>query len=120
MVQMWKLSLVAEAVESDRYTEVHMSLNVGMISTIPQHTGFMGKAPRTLSWGGSSRPPPYGNRAAPRTIATCISRETSTTSQSSPAMQTGPRPSRGATSRGRGSMEGTHFRGLHRPSQGSA
>jgi hypothetical protein len=49
MVRMWKPSSVAEAVESAHYAEEHMSLNGGMRSTIPQHPGFMGKAPRTFS-----------------------------------------------------------------------
>jgi hypothetical protein len=73
MVQMLKPSSVAEEVENDRYTEEHMSLNKGMRSTIPQPSGFVGMTLRTFSQGGSSRPPPYGNRVAPRTFATGIS-----------------------------------------------
>jgi hypothetical protein len=45
MVRIWKPSLVAEEVENSHYAEEHMSLNKGMRSTIPQHPGFMGKAP---------------------------------------------------------------------------
>jgi hypothetical protein len=55
MVRMWKPSSVAEAVENERYTEEHMSLNKDMRSTFPHHPGFVGKAPRTFSRGGSSR-----------------------------------------------------------------
>jgi hypothetical protein len=73
MVWMWKPSSVAEAVENARYAEEHMSLNGGMRSTFPHHPRFVGKAPRTFSRGGSSRPPPYGNRVAPRTVVTGIS-----------------------------------------------
>jgi hypothetical protein len=86
MVRMWKPSSVAEAVENARYAEEHMSLNGGMRSTIPQHPGFVGKAPRTFSRGGSSRPPPYGNRVTPREVTTCISMAVSATSHSSPTM----------------------------------
>jgi hypothetical protein len=81
---MWKLSSVAEAIENARYAEEHMSLNGGMRSTFPQHPGFVEKAPRTFSRGGSFRPPPYGNRVAPRTVATGISMAASATSYSSP------------------------------------
>jgi hypothetical protein len=117
MVRMWKPSSVAEAVENARYAEEHMSLNGGMRSTFPHHPGFVGKAPRTFSRGGSSRPPPYGNRVAPRTVATGISMAASATSHSSPTTQAGPRPSQGAASRGRGSRGRNSFQ---RPSQSSA
>jgi hypothetical protein len=117
MVRMWKPSSVVEAVENARYAEEHMSLNGGMRSTFPHHPGFVGKAPRTFSRGGSSRPPPYGNRVAPRTVATGISMAASATSHSSPTTQAGPRPSQGATSRGRGSRGRNSFQ---RPSQSSA
>jgi len=80
MVQMWKPSSVVEAVENACYVEEHVILNGGMRSTFPQHPGFMWKAPMTFSKGGSSRPPPYGNRVAPRTIATGISMATSAAS----------------------------------------
>jgi hypothetical protein len=73
MVQMWKLSSVVEAVENARYVEEHMNLNGGMRSTFLHSPGFVGKTPRTFSRGGSSRPPPYGNRVAPRTVAIGIS-----------------------------------------------
>jgi hypothetical protein len=72
-VRMWKPSSVAEAVENARYAEEHMNLNGGMRSTFPHHPGFVGKAPRTFSRGGSSRPPPYGNRVAPRIVSIGIS-----------------------------------------------
>jgi hypothetical protein len=90
MVRMWKPSSVAEAVENERYAEENMSLNGGMTSTFRQHPGFVGKAPRTFSRGGSSRPPPYGNRVTPREIATGISMAASATSHSSPTTQAGP------------------------------
>jgi hypothetical protein len=86
MVRMWKLSSVVEAVENARYVEEHMNLNGGMRSTFPHHPGFVGKAPRTFSRGGSSMPPPYGNRVTPRTAATGISMEASAASRSSPMM----------------------------------
>jgi hypothetical protein len=57
-----------EAVENAHYAEEHLNLNGGIRSTFPHHPGFMGKAPRTFSRGGSSRPPPYGNRVAPRIV----------------------------------------------------
>jgi hypothetical protein len=116
MVRMWKPSSVAEAVENARYAEEHMSLNENMRSTIPQHPGFVGKAPRTFSRGGSSRPSPYGNRVTPRAITIGISLVASATSHSSPTTQAGPRPSQGATSRGRGSRGRNAFQ---RPSQRS-
>jgi hypothetical protein len=117
MVCMWKPSSVAEAVENACYAEEHMSLNKGMRSTFPHHPGFVGKAPRTFSRGGSSRPPPYGNRVAPRTLATSISMAASATSYSSPTTQACTQPSQGETSRGRGSRGRNSF---HRPSQSSA
>jgi hypothetical protein len=103
MEWMWKKSSVVEAVESAHYAEEHMSLNGGMRSTILQQPGFVGKAPGTFSRGGSSRPPPYGNRVIPRIVVANISMAASTTSHSSPAMQACPRPSQGAASRCRGS-----------------
>jgi hypothetical protein len=109
MVRMWKPSSVAEVVENARYTEEHMSLNGGMRSAIPQHPGFMGKVPRTFTRGGSSRPPPYGNRVAPRAVTIGISMATSAASHSLPKTQVGPRPSQGATSRGRGSRGRNSF-----------
>jgi hypothetical protein len=109
MVWMWKSSLVAEAVENPRYVEEHMSLNGGMRSTFPHHLGFVGKAPRTFSRGGSSRPHPYGNRVAPRTIATGISMVVSAASHSSPMTQASPQPSQGESSRGRGSRGRNSF-----------
>jgi hypothetical protein len=117
MVRMWKPSSVVKAVENARYVEEHMNLNRGMRSTFPHHLGFMGKAPRTFSRGGSSRTPPYGNRVAPRTVATGISMETSETSHSSPTTQEGPRLSQGEASRGRGSRGRNSFQ---IPSQSSA
>jgi hypothetical protein len=115
-VWMWKPSSIVEAVENSRYTKEHMSLNRGTGSTIPQQPRFLGKAPRTFYRGGSSKAPPYGNRVTPRAVATCISMAVSETSHSSPTMHTGPRPSRGADSRGKGSRGRNSF---HRPSQGS-
>jgi hypothetical protein len=103
MVRMWKPYSVVEAVENARYAEENMSLNRGMRSTFLHHPGFMGKAPRTFSKRGSSRPPPYGNRVIPRTVATGISMVASAASHSSPTTQTGSQPSQGAASRGRGS-----------------
>jgi hypothetical protein len=101
MVRMWKPSSVAEAVENVRYVEEHMNLTGGTRLTFPHRPGFVGKAPRTFPRGGVSRPPPYGNRVAPRTVAAGISMAGSATSRSSPATQTCPRPSQGTTSRGR-------------------
>ena len=89
MVQMWKPSSVAEAVENARYVEEHMNLTRGTRLTFPHHLGFVGKAPRTVLRGGGSRPPPYGNRVTPRTIVVGISMVVSATSHSSPTMQTG-------------------------------
>jgi hypothetical protein len=109
MVRMWKPSSVAEAVENARYAEEHMKLIGGTRSTFLHHPGFVGKTLRTFPRGGGSRPPPYGNRVVPRTIATGISMEASVASRSSPTMQTGPRPSRGTTSRGRGSRGRNSF-----------
>ena len=105
MVRMWKLSLVAEAVESACYVEEHMNLTGGARSTFPHRPGFVGKAPRTFPRGGGSRPPPYGNRFTPRIVAAGISMAASATSRSSPAVKTGPQPSQGTTSRG-GSSRG--------------
>ena len=90
MVRMWKLSSVAEAVENARYMEEHMNLTGGARPTFPHRPGFVGKAPRTFPRGGGSRPPPYGNRVAPRTIAAGISMAMSATSRSSPTVQIGP------------------------------
>jgi hypothetical protein len=102
-VQMWKTSSVAEAVENACYAKEHISLTGGTRPTFPHRLGFVGKAPRTFPRGGGSRPPPYGNKVAPRTVAAGISMAASATSRSSPTVQTGPRPSQGTTSRGRGS-----------------
>jgi hypothetical protein len=90
MVRMWKPSSVVEAVENACYAEEHMNLTRGMRLTFPHHPGFIGKAPRTFPRGGGSRPPPYGNRVAPRIVAVGISMAVSATSRSSPTMQTGP------------------------------
>jgi hypothetical protein len=90
MVWMWKPSSVAKAVENARYVEEHMNLNGGMRSTFPYRPGFVRKAPRTFPRGGSLRPPPYGNRVAPRTVTAGISMATSATSRSSLTTQTGP------------------------------
>jgi hypothetical protein len=83
-VRMWKPSSVAEAVENVRYVEEHMNLTGGMRPTFPHRPGFIGKAPRTFPRGGGSRPPPYGNRVAPRTVAAGISMAASAASRSSP------------------------------------
>ena len=72
MVRMWKLSSVAEAVENVRYVEEHMNLTRGTRPTFLYHSGFVGNAPRTFPRGGGSRPPPYGNKIAPRTVAAGI------------------------------------------------
>jgi hypothetical protein len=95
MVRMWKLSLVVEAVENARYSH---------------RPRFIGKALRTFPRGGGSRPPPYGNRVTPRTVSVGISMAVSEASRSSPTTQIGPRPSQGATSRGRGSMGRNSFK----------
>jgi hypothetical protein len=109
MVWMWKSSSVAEAVENACYVEEHMNLTGGTRPTFPHHPGFVGKAPRTFPRGGGSRPLPYGNRVAPRTVATGISMAASAASRSSPTVQTGPRPSQGTTSRGKGSRGRNSF-----------
>jgi hypothetical protein len=93
MVWMWKLSLVAEAVENARYAKEHMNLIRGARSTFPHRPGFVGKASRIFPRGGGSRPPPYGNRFAPRIVAIGISMAASVASRSSPTVQTSPRPS---------------------------
>jgi hypothetical protein len=90
MVRMWKPSLVAEAVENVCYVEEHMNLTGGARPTFPHRPGFVGKAPRTFPRGGGSRPPPYGNRFAPRLEAAGISLAASAAPRSSPATQTGP------------------------------
>jgi hypothetical protein len=90
MVWMWKPSSVAEAVESERYVEEHMKLTGGTRLTFPHRPGFVGKTPRTFPRGGGSRPPPYGNKFVPRTVAAWISMETSAASRSSPTVQIGP------------------------------
>jgi hypothetical protein len=110
MVRMWKPSSVAEAVENACYVEEHMNLTGGTRSTFPHCPGFVGKTPRTFTREGGSRPPPYGNRVVPRIVAEGISMETSAASCSSPTVQTGPRPSRGAASRSRGSRGRNSFR----------
>jgi hypothetical protein len=109
MVQMWKPSSVAETVENAHYVEEHMNLNGGMRSTFLHRPGFIGKAPRTFPRGGSSRPPPYGNRVAPRIVTAGISMAASAASCSSPTTQTGLRPSQGTASRGRGSRGRNSF-----------
>jgi hypothetical protein len=90
MVRMWKPSLVAEAMESARYVEEHMNLTEGTRPTFLHRPGFVGKAPSTFPRGGGSRPPPYGNRFAPRTEAAGISMVGSAAPRSSPTTQTGP------------------------------
>jgi hypothetical protein len=79
---MWKPSSIVEAVENAHYAEEHMSLNKGMRSTFPHHPGLVGKATGTFSKGGSSRPPPYGNRVASRIVSTGIMMVASATSHS--------------------------------------
>jgi hypothetical protein len=109
MVRMWKPSSVAEVVENARYVEEHMNLTRGTRQTFSHRPGFVGKAPRTFPRGGGSRPPPYGNKVMPRTVATGISMAASAASHSSPTTQTGPRLSQGTTSRGRGSRGRNSF-----------
>jgi hypothetical protein len=77
-------------VENARYAEEHMNLTVGTRPTFLHCLGFVGKAPRKFPRGGGSRPPPYGNRVAPRTVAAGISMAASATYRSSPMAQTGP------------------------------
>jgi hypothetical protein len=108
-VRMWKPSSVAEAVENVHYAEEHVNLTGGTGLTFPHCPGFVAKAPRTFPRGGGSRPPPYGNRVAPRIVAARISMAASATSRSSPMTQTGPGPSQGTTSRGRGSRGRNSF-----------
>ena len=103
MVQMWKMSSVAEEVENVCYAEEHMNLTGGTRPTFPHHPRFVGKAPRTFPRGGGSRPLPYGNKVTPRTITIGISMAGSASSHSLPTTQTGPRPSQGIASRGRDS-----------------
>jgi hypothetical protein len=85
-VRMWKWSSVAKAMENVHYVEEHMKLTRGTRPTFLHRPGFIGKAPRTFSKGGGSRPPPYGNRVMPRTISIGISMEVSASSRSSPTM----------------------------------
>jgi hypothetical protein len=118
-VRMWKPSSVAEVVESVRYVEEHMNLIGGTRPTFPHCLGFVGKAPRTFPRGGGSRPPPYGNRVTPRTMAIGISTAASATSRSSTMVQIGPRPYQGTVSRGRGSRGRNSFqRQTHNSAQG--
>jgi hypothetical protein len=117
MVRMWKPSSIVEVVENVRYVDEHMKLTGGMRLSFPHHPRFMGKAPRTFPRGGGSRPPPYGNRVAPRTIVVGISMAVSEASCSSPTMRTGPWPSQGIASRGRGSRGRKSFQ---RQSQNNA
>ena len=86
MVRMWKPSSVAEVVENARYVEEHMNLTGGARSTFLHLLGFVGKAPRTFTRGGGSRPPPYGNKFTPRIVATGISMAASVASHSSPTV----------------------------------
>jgi hypothetical protein len=111
MVWMWKPPSVAETLENARYAEEHMNLTGGTRSTFSHRPGFVGKTLRKFPRGGGSRPPPYGNRVMPRTVAAGISMAASATSHSSPTVQTGPRPSQGTTSRGRGSKGRNSFQG---------
>ena len=90
MVQMWKPYSIAEAMENAHYAEEHMNLTGGTRLTFLHRPGFVGKAPRTFPRGGCSRPPPYGNRVAPRTIVVGISMAVSAASHSSPTTQAGP------------------------------
>jgi hypothetical protein len=117
MVQMWKPSSVAEAMENVHYVKEHINLTGGMTPTFLHCLGFVGKAPRIFPRGGGSRPPPYGNRVSPRIVVVGILMATSATSRSSPMMQASPRPSQGATSRGRGSRGRNSFK---RQSQNNA
>jgi hypothetical protein len=89
-MRMWKPSSVAEAVENACYAEEHMNLTGGTRPTFLHHLGFVGKAPRIFPRGGSSRPPPYGNRVPPRTVVAGISMAASVGSRSSPMVQKGP------------------------------
>jgi hypothetical protein len=109
MVHMWKPYLVAEVVENARYAEEHMNLTWGTRPIFPHRPGFVGKALRTFPRGGGLRPLLYGNRVTPRTVAIGISMAVSATSHSLPTTQTGPRPSQGTTSRGRGSRGRNSF-----------
>jgi hypothetical protein len=90
MVGMWKPSSVAEVVENARYAEEHMNLAGGTRPAFSHRPRFVGKAPWTFPRGGGSRPPQYGNRFAPRTVAAGISMAASATSRSLPTVQIGP------------------------------
>jgi hypothetical protein len=117
MVRMWKPSSIVEAVENVCYVEEHMSLTEGTRPTFLHLPRFVGKAHMKFPRGGGSRPHPYGNRVAPRTVAAGISMAASVTSCSSPTMQVGPGPSQGAVSSGRSSRGRNSFQ---RQSQNSA
>jgi hypothetical protein len=80
---MWKPSSVVEVVENSHYVEELLDIKRGHKICHSTIVGFVGKAPWTFSRGGNSRPPPYGNRVAPRVVATSVSMETSATSQAS-------------------------------------
>ena len=84
MVQMWKPSSLAEAVENAHYAKEHMNLTGGTRPTFLHRPVFVGKAPRKFPRGGGSRPPPYGNRVAPRIVAAGISMAMSAASRSLP------------------------------------
>jgi len=81
---------MAKVVESAHYAEECMDLKGGMRSCIPQQPRFLEKAPRTLSMGEISRPPPYGNRVSPRVVAAGISMAVSATYHGSPTTQASP------------------------------
>jgi hypothetical protein len=117
MVWMWKPSSIEKAVENAGYAKEHMNFTRGTRLTFPHRLGFVGKAPMTFPTRGGSRPPPYGNRVAPRIVAIGISLAASATSHSSPTTQASPLPSQGAASRGRGSRGRNSFQ---RQSQNSA
>jgi hypothetical protein len=51
MMQMWKPSSVADAMENACYVEEHMNLTEGTRPTFPHRPRFVGKAPRTFPKG---------------------------------------------------------------------
>jgi hypothetical protein len=117
-VRMWKPSSVAEAVENAHYVEEHMNLTGGTRPSFPHRPRFVGKAPRTFPRGGGSRPPPYGNRVAPRTTAVGISMAVSASiSFITNDIERSTIHHREQTSRGRGSRGRNSFQ---RQSQNSA
>jgi len=102
MVWMWKPLSVAEVIEHAHYVEENLNLKGGNKTIFTQQPRFMGKAPSNFSRRGSLRPPPYGNRVAPRALIMGISMVTSAASPATSRTHANQGHTRGATSRRKG------------------